>query len=80
MQPVHLFVGPGPQERALLTEHFGVALEAVLHVHGVQRIAPGKVSAASSLASVASNRDRILNRCDSDNLLRSASSCANKSA
>lgn len=40
VQPVHLFVEPGPKGSALLTEHLGVALEAVLIVHRVQRIMP----------------------------------------
>ena len=42
VQPVHLPVEPGPQERAFFTQQFGVALEAVLLVNGVQRMAPGK--------------------------------------
>ena len=42
MQPVHLFVEPSPEERALLTKHLGIVLEAVLLVHGVERISPRK--------------------------------------
>lgn len=42
VQPVHLLVEPRPQGGTLLAEQVGVALESVLLVHGVKRIAPGK--------------------------------------
>ena len=46
IEPVHFLVEPRPKNHAFLAQHVGATLEAVLFMHGLERVGPRAVGIA----------------------------------